>query len=44
MMIPVCGEAGGCEQCGFSMAGEMDTVFHFCPETILAGLNLRVDK
>ena len=42
--IPVCGEAGGCEQCGFSMAGEMDAVFHFCPETILAGLNLRVDK
>lgn len=33
-----------CEQCGFSMAGEMDAVFHFCPETILAGLDLRVDK
>lgn len=40
--IPVCGEAGGCKQCGFSMAGEMDAVFNFCPETILAGLNLRV--
>lgn len=40
--IPVCGEAGGCEHCGFSMAGEMDAVFNFCPETILAGLKLRV--
>ncbi len=40
--IPVCGEASGCKQCGFSMAGEMDAVFNFCPETILAGLNLRV--
>ena len=42
--IPVCGEAGGCEQYGFSMAGEMDAVFHFCPETILAGLDLRVKE
>lgn len=40
--IPVCGEAGGCEHCGFSMAGEMAAVFSFCPETILAGLDLRV--
>lgn len=39
--IPVCGEAGGCEHCGFSMAGEMDAVFSFSPETILAGLKLR---
>ena len=39
--IPVCGEAGGCEHCGFSMAGEMDAVFNFSPETIFAGLKLR---
>lgn len=40
--IPVCGEAGGCEHCGFSMAGEMNAVFNFSPETIFAGLGLRV--
>ena len=40
--IPVCGEGGGCEHCGFSMAGEMNAVFSFTPETILSGLNLRV--
>lgn len=40
--IPVCGEGGGCEHCGFCMAGEMNAVFNFHPETILSGLNLRV--
>lgn len=34
--------AGACDQCGFAMAGEMDAVFNFCPETILAGLSLRL--
>lgn len=40
--IPVCGEGGGCEYCGFSMAGEMNAVFSLHPETILSGLSLRV--
>ena len=35
---------GACEQCGFSMAGEMDAVFHFCPDTILAGMDLRLPE
>lgn len=39
---PVCAEGGGCEHCGFSMAGEMSALFNFCPETIFAGLKLRV--
>ncbi|MCM1035656.1 MAG: radical SAM protein [Paludibacter sp.] len=30
-----------CKQCGFCMAGEMASVFNFCPDTILAGLKLR---
>ncbi len=31
-----------CEKCGFCMAGEMASVFSFCPDTIFAGLNLRI--
>lgn len=31
-----------CDKCGFCMAGEMASVFNFCPDTILAGLKLRV--
>jgi MoaA/NifB/PqqE/SkfB family radical SAM enzyme len=31
-----------CDRCGFCMAGEMNSVFAFKPDTILAGLNLRV--
>ena len=31
-----------CEKCGFCMAGEMASVFNFCPDTIFAGLNLRI--
>lgn len=34
-------ETGVCEQCGFGMAGEMNALFHFHPETIIAGLKLR---
>lgn len=30
-----------CQQCGFCMAGEMASVFNFCPDTIFAGLKLR---
>ncbi|MCR4964768.1 MAG: radical SAM protein [Bacteroidales bacterium] len=30
-----------CEQCGFCMAGEMRSVMNFCPDTLLAGVNLR---
>lgn len=35
-------EQGACEQCGFGMAGEMNALFNFHPETILAGLKLRM--
>ncbi len=31
-----------CDKCGFCMAGEMASVFSFCPDTIFAGLKLRV--
>lgn len=31
-----------CKDCGFCMAGEMASVFNFCPDTILSGLKLRV--
>ncbi|MDR3340988.1 MAG: radical SAM protein [Candidatus Symbiothrix sp.] len=34
--------AGVCEQCGFSMAGEMYSVFNLKPDTVLAGLRLRM--
>jgi len=34
--------AGMCDQCGLSMAGEMRSVFCFKPDTILAGMSLRV--
>ncbi|MDR1045296.1 MAG: radical SAM protein [Candidatus Adiutrix sp.] len=36
--------AGICDRCGFCMAGEMNSVFSFKPDTILAGLNLRVGR
>jgi len=36
--------AGVCDQCGFSMAGEMRSVFTLKPDTVLAGMNLRVRK
>lgn len=31
-----------CSKCGFCMAGEMSSVFHFCPDTLLAGFKLRM--
>lgn len=31
-----------CRECGFCMAGEMSSVFHFCPDTLLAGFKLRM--
>ncbi|MDR2791380.1 MAG: radical SAM protein [Tannerellaceae bacterium] len=34
--------AGVCGQCGFAMAGEMHAVFGFKPDTLLAGMNLRL--
>jgi MoaA/NifB/PqqE/SkfB family radical SAM enzyme len=34
-------QAGVCDRCGFCMAGEMNSVFRFKPDTILAGLSLR---
>lgn len=33
--------SGLCEQCGFSMAGEMNAVFNLRPDTILTGLSIR---
>lgn len=35
-------EAGICNQCGLCMAGEMNAVFNFHPDTILAGFKLRL--
>ena len=32
---------GVCDRCGFSMGGEMYSLFHFSPATITAGLKLR---
>ena len=32
---------GVCDRCGFSMGGEMRSVFHLSPDTIFAGLKLR---
>ncbi|MDR2622114.1 MAG: radical SAM protein [Dysgonamonadaceae bacterium] len=34
--------AGICDRCGFSMAGEMYSVMHLKPDTILAGMKLRI--
>jgi MoaA/NifB/PqqE/SkfB family radical SAM enzyme len=34
--------AGVCDQCGFSMAGEMRSIFDLKPDTILAGMKLRM--
>jgi MoaA/NifB/PqqE/SkfB family radical SAM enzyme len=34
--------AGICDQCGFSMAGEMKSVFDLKPDTIFAGMKLRM--
>jgi MoaA/NifB/PqqE/SkfB family radical SAM enzyme len=35
--------AGVCDQCGFSMAGEMNSVLNLRWDTILAGMKLRID-
>ena len=31
-----------CRDCGFCMAGETSSLFHFCPDTILAGFKVRM--
>lgn len=36
--------AGVCDRCGFCMAGEMHCVFSLKPDTIFAGLKLRMKK
>lgn len=36
--------AGICDHCGFSMAGEMNSVFNLKPDTILAGMKLRAPE
>lgn len=33
---------GACDNCGFCMAGEMNSVFNLRPDTILAGMKLRM--
>ena len=35
-------DSGICQCCGFSMAGEMNAVFSFKPDTILAGIGVRL--
>ncbi|MBO7419094.1 MAG: radical SAM protein [Bacteroidaceae bacterium] len=35
-------DSGICQHCGFSMAGEMNAVFSCKPDTILAGLGIRL--
>ncbi len=35
-------EVGNCDRCGFCMAGEQSAVLSLCPDTLLAGLSLRV--
>ena len=35
-------ELGICQDCGLTMAGEMNAVFNFKPDTLLAGLKLRM--
>ncbi|MDR0611892.1 MAG: radical SAM protein, partial [Dysgonamonadaceae bacterium] len=34
--------AGVCDRCGFAMSGEMYAVMHLKPDTILAGMKLRI--
>ncbi|MDR0680622.1 MAG: radical SAM protein [Dysgonamonadaceae bacterium] len=34
--------AGICDRCGFSMAGEMNAVFNLKPDTLFAGMKLRL--
>ena len=36
--------AGVCDQCGFSMSGEMRSVFNLKPDTVMAGMRLRVKR
>jgi MoaA/NifB/PqqE/SkfB family radical SAM enzyme len=42
--LPECpgSAAGVCDRCGFSMAGEMYSVMHLKPDTIIAGMKLRI--
>jgi MoaA/NifB/PqqE/SkfB family radical SAM enzyme len=42
--LPECqgSEAGVCDKCGFCMAGEMNSVMRFKPDTIFSGLKLRI--
>ncbi|MDR1346573.1 MAG: radical SAM protein [Bacteroidales bacterium] len=44
--LPECSgkSAGICDRCGLCMAGEMRSVFDFKPDTLLAGLKLRVRR
>ncbi len=35
---------GACDRCGFCMAGEERAIMNLAPDTVLAGMNLRVKK
>lgn len=35
---------GVCDRCGFSMGGEMYSLFHLSPDTVLAGIKLRIKQ
>ena len=35
-------QLGICDDCGLCMAGEMNAVFNFRPDTVFAGLKLRL--
>ena len=35
-------EIGACDFCGYCMAGEMSCVFHLRPDTLMAGMKLRI--
>ena len=36
--------SGVCDKCGFCMAGEERAIMNLKPDTVLAGMNLRVKK
>jgi hypothetical protein len=42
--LPDCGgtASGLCDKCGYCMAGEMNSVMNLKPDTIMAGMKLRM--
>lgn len=35
---------GVCDRCGFSMGGEMESLYHLRPDTVLGGMKLRIKR